>query len=195
MTKKFFLSGLAVIGVMILLPAAVNAQSGRTSESQERQTTSRKTADERRNGFQSWRTDEKLKLCERREKVIATSMARLSDRSQKQFELFTTIATRTEDFYARKGKVLANYDALVAEVNAKKAAVQTIIDNEASNNATFSCSGDNPREIIRAFNDQLRAKIQALKEYKVAIKNLIVGVKSVQGITSSTENKNRGGSN
>ncbi len=46
---------------------------------------------------------------------------------------------------------------------------------------------NNPKGVISSFKESLKAEITALKEYKTAIKNLIVGVKSVQGATSSSE--------
>lgn len=136
----------------------------------------------------------KLKVCQLREKAIDNIMARIGDRGQKQLDLFTTIATRVETFYTTKGKTLSNYDALVADVNAKKAAAQTAVDTVKADKANFKCDGTDPQGAAATFKADLKLEISALKAYRTSVKNLIVGVKSVQGTTSSTENSNRGGS-
>lgn len=137
--------------------------------------------------------DAKLKACQNREKAINNIMGRISDRGQKQLDLFSSIATKTETFYTDKGKTLSNYDALVADVTAKKAAAQTEVDAVKAGSVTFACDGTDPKGAVASFKETLKGEIEALKAYKTAVKNLIVGVKSVQGTTSSTENKTTGG--
>lgn len=134
----------------------------------------------------------KLRACQNREKAINNIMSRIANRGQKQLDLFTTIATRVESFYADKGKTLNNYDALVADVNAKKAAAQTEVDAVKASSVTFECDGTDPKGAVASFKDNLKAEISALKDYRTAVKNLIVGVKSVQGTTSSSENSQGG---
>src|SRR6185369_3265620 len=105
---------------------------------------------------------------------------RIATRGQKQLDLFSTIAERTETFYTNKGKTLSNYDALVADVNAKKAAAQTTVDATKTAVTVFKCDGTDPKGAAASFKDALKNEIDALKAYKTAVKNLIVGVKSVQ---------------
>ena len=130
---------------------------------------------------------EKLKSCQNREKTITTIMSRIADRGQKQFDLFTTIADKTETFYKEKGNTVATYDTLTADLAAKKATAQATIDTVNANKATFKCDETNPRGIVSSFKESLKAEISALKEYRTAVKNLIVGVKSAQGTTASTD--------
>ncbi len=128
----------------------------------------------------------KLKACQNHEKVVTNIMSRISDRGQKQIDLFTKIATRTEDFYVSKGKTLSNYGALVADVNAKEAAAQAEVTAIANTTTTFTCDGTNDKAKVTEFKDSLKAEISALKDYKTAVKNLIVGIKSVQSTTADT---------
>ena len=125
--------------------------------------------------------DAKLKACQNREKAINNIMTRIASRGQKQLDLFSTIATRAETFYASKGKTLSNYDALVADVTAKKAAAQTTVDTIKSDSVSFKCDGTDPKGAAESFKTQLKSEISALKDYRTAVKNLVVGVKSVQG--------------
>lgn len=129
--------------------------------------------------------DAKLRLCKERQTSITNAMKRISDRGQKQIALFSGIAERTEAFYVKKGKTLANYDALVADVATKKSAAQDAIAMIAAHGTSFDCSGADPKGSAASFREHQKLAIAALKEYKTSVKNLIVGVKSVQSTTSS----------
>jgi len=148
---------------------------------------------ERRDAAQTKLADAKLKACQKREKAINNIMVRRAERAVKQIDVFKKIAERTEKFYTEKGKTLSNYSALVADVNAKKAAAQAAVDAVKANSITFKCDGTDPKGAAQLFKDSLKAEIAALKDYKTAVKNLIVGVKSVNGKATSTENKTEGG--
>lgn len=137
-------------------------------------------------------TDAKLKACQNRQTAITNIMSRLSDRGQKQIDLFSSIADKTEAFYTKKGNTLSTYDALVADLAAKKALAQTAVDTVKSTSATFKCDGNDPKGAMTAFKDNRKVEITALKNYKTAVKNLIVGVKSVQGSSTSSTNSTPG---
>lgn len=132
----------------------------------------------------------KLQLCKTRETEINNILSRISDRGTKQADVFDKIATRVKSFYVTKAKPLNNYEALVAQVDATKATVQSAVQKLSYSHITFSCDGDNPRSVISTFKENLLALNSALKDYRTAIKELIVGVKSVQGTTTSSANSN-----
>jgi hypothetical protein len=140
----------------------------------------RETASDRVLGAKARLEDAKLKRCEAKQKAIVNIMTRISDRGQKQLDLFSTIADRVEAFYTEKGNTLENYDSLVAEVDAKKAAAQTVVDDIQSADTDFACDGDDPHGAVNGFKASLKQEISALKEYRTAVKNLIAGVKSAQ---------------
>ncbi|MBC7868640.1 hypothetical protein H7X69_00465 [Candidatus Saccharibacteria bacterium] len=160
-------------------------------ESETRQT----TATDKREAARTKLADVKLKVCQKREKKIDNIMARMSDRGVKHLAVFTKIAERTEAFYVKSGKVLSNYDVLVAEVAAKKADAQAAIAATQSTTVTFKCDGTDPKGAVGSFKTNLTAQHEALKAYRTAVKNLIVGVKSVQGTTRSDDAKTNEGSN
>lgn len=153
----------------------------------------RATAEDKKANAETHLTTVKLKVCQNREKAITNIMARISDRGQKRVDLFSTIAERTETFYTNKGKTLSSYDSLVADVAAKKADAQTAVNTTKSAAAEFTCDSTNPKGIAATFKTDLHAQNDALKAYKTAVKNLIVGVKSVQGSTTSTDKNSSGG--
>lgn len=180
-SKISFIAGSLLAAVLIsTVPAfAVVSNVNNSSETKVASTTTK--TDNRLKG-------DKLKQCQARETKIDNSIGRIRDRGQKQLDLFTTIATRTETFYAKSGKTLSNYSALVSAVNSQKALAQKAVNNLSSQKLTFSCNGANPKAVGQAFKSALQTQNQALKDYRTAVKNLIVGVKSVVGTTSSTKN-------
>lgn len=191
--------GVVVILLGIALPAAVVAQDGTDKLSEEtiRQKTEQtakaketareakaqltQTAKERREAMKERLEGRKLKACQNREKAVTNIMVRIADRGQKQVDLFTKIADRTQQFYADKGLSANSYDELVADVNAKKAAAQSAVDSVKSTSVEFKCDGDNPRGVADSFKQSKNDQNLALKAYKTAVKDLIVGVKSANG--------------
>lgn len=137
----------------------------------------------------------KLRACQNRQRAITNIMSRIADRGQKQLDLFGTIATRVEAFYAKKAKTLSNYSTLVADVNAKQAAAQTTVANIKSASTGFNCEGSDPKGFVDTFRTSLKSEISALQDYRTSVKNLTVGVKSVQGTTTSTANQSDNGGN
>ena len=189
----------AMFAFTVALPVLAVAQSARAEEETKTQTTSQEkreaaeeTATEKKEDGKNRLVEAKLKVCQNREKAITNIMKRVGDRGQKQIDLFTKIAEKTEAFYVKKGKTLSNYDALVADVNAKKAIAQAAVDKTKASVVDFKCDGTDPKGAAASFKDNMKAQNEALKAYKTAVKNLIVGVKSAQGTTSSSENKTGG---
>lgn len=190
--KHGLLATIAIFAVAVVAPVGVGAVPARAQDAQtaaeEQKTTAQTNAEERKEAAQGRLADAKLKACENRQKAIQNIMARIADRGTKQLDVFSKISERTQTFYTDKAKTLENYDALVEEVNTKKAAAETAIQAIKDSSTTFACDVENPKGAIEGFKESLKAEITALKEYRTAVKNLIVGVKSVQGTTTSSEN-------
>lgn len=122
----------------------------------------------------------KLKACEAREKRIEATMGQMTKRGENHIAVFTKIADRVKAFYEEKGRTVANYDELVAAVDTKKAAAEEAVGQAQSVSDVFSCDSDNPKIASQEFREAHQAQVAALKEYRTAVKNLIVGVKSAQ---------------
>lgn len=165
--------------------ARVQAQSAATATTAGSTTGSTAEATARANA-QTRLASGKLKACQNRQQAITNIMTRIADRGQKQLTLFGTIATRTETFYTSKGKTLSTYTTLVADVNAAQTAAQAAVNTIRSDSTGFSCDGTDPRGFVSSFQTSLKSEIAALQAYRTAVKNLIVGVKSVQSTTATT---------
>jgi len=190
--KHGLLVVVALFAISIAAPVGAGAVPARAQDAQnaaqERKDTAQANAAEKKEAAQTRLADTKLKSCEKRQKTIQNIMARIADRGTKQLDVFNKISERTQAFYVDKGKTLSNYDALLAEVTTKKAAAEAAVTTIKNSSVEFSCDGENPKGVVDGFKESLKAEIAALKDYKTAVKNLIVGVKSVQGTTSSSEN-------
>lgn len=138
-------------------------------------------------------TEAKLRTCQAKEKSIQNRFTRLNNLVTNMESKFDSIAGRVEEYYTTKvtpgGKTVANYGSLVADMAAKKAAVQTVLTNAQNDVAGFSCDGNDPKGQLTQFRKDMQAVKSALKEYRTSIKNLIVAVHSVTG---STESENAG---
>lgn len=176
-SKISFIAGSVLTALLISTTSAFAVTTGNSTEAK----TASAVANNRLQG-------EKLKQCLTRQTKIDNAISRIRDRGQRQLDLFTTIATRTEVFYTRNNKTLSNYSALVSAVNAQKVVAQKAVDAVKAQKLTFSCNGTDPKAVGTAFKTAVQAQNQALKDYRTAVKNLIVGVKSVTGTTTSAKN-------
>ena len=100
-------------------------------------------------------------------------------------EKFDAIAAKVQDYYTSKlvpaGKTVSNYDALVADIQTKKSAIQTALTKAQTDISGFSCTGSDPKGLLKKFSEDMKSVKQALNDYRTAIKNLIVAVHSVTG--------------
>ncbi len=134
-------------------------------------------------------TGNMLRVCGLRKVKIGSIMDRAVLRGTRQTELFSTIATRVESYYASSGKTLDNYDQLVAAVNSAAAQAQTDL-SALKSQGSFSCNGSDPKGQITAFRTAIQTEIKDLKAYRAAVKDLIQGVKSVAGSSGATNSSN-----
>ena len=186
---------LAAAALLLVVAAPTAAQSyaekaeAAQASAQERRETAQANAVQRQEARQAKLTDAKLQACQKREKKINATMARMAERGTRHIAVFTKISDRTQAFYVKKGRTLSNYDALVAEVETKKTEAEAAVTATKDTSVTFKCDGTDPKGAAASFKENLKAQNAALKAYKTAVKNLIVGVKSVQGTTSSSKSK------
>ena len=197
--RGLIITSLVMAGV-VLMPLTVSANEGhspeehRSSRAQERRdavqtttetqqqraTEAKETRTERREAAETRLESAKLRACQNREKASQSIMMRIADRSTKQLDVFTKIADRTQVFYESKGNVAEGYGELVADVADKKATAESAISTIESMSGSFSCESDDPKGVMVEFKTALQTRNTVLKEYKTAIKDLIVAVKSAQ---------------
>lgn len=120
-----------------------------------------------------------LRSCQAREASIKKRMAQLTRLATNMETKFSSISVRVQDYYTSSGKTLSNYDDLVADIQAKKDAVDSAIGTAKTNSDAFSCVSLDPKSQVNQFRLDMQAVKDALKEYRTSIKNLIVAVRSL----------------
>lgn len=132
----------------------------------------------------------KLKACEAREESVKESNESLMSMVAKMVGKFDAIAVRVQEFYTDKllpkGKVLTNYDALVSDINSKKAEVDTALKS-VPDTTTFDCSSDDPKGLLTEYRTKMQSVKTALHNYRTSIKNLIVAVHKLAGDGDKSE--------
>lgn len=127
--------------------------------------------------------DLRTKSCETRMETIGNRSNFLYQRAQKMEEKFSSIATRVEEFYTSKlvpgGVTVSNYDSLVEAISTKKEAVDTALAEAKDKTTNFDCNDlSTAKTRVTEYRQAMQKVIAALKEYKTAIKNLIVAVRT-----------------
>lgn len=137
----------------------------------------------------------KLKVCQRLSETIVKRSTKLTERAENMEKVFDRHAGAVEKYYLEKlvpkGQVLPNYNALLADIQAKKDVITPLLDKAKTDAAAFSCTGDNPKAQLDTFRDDMQAVIKALHAYRTSIKNLIVAVATLKG---DNDNKSATGS-
>ena len=140
-------------------------------------------------------TEAKLKVCQKTESSIKKRSIQMTKRSANMEKIFDSIAARVETYYTDKllpnGKTVANYDSLVADIEANKELVEAAVTTVQTDATNFSCSGEDPKGQLGAFRYDMKTVIKALKDYRTSIKNLIVAIRSVTGETNSATNSSK----
>lgn len=169
------ISSVFVLAISLITTGAVYAQEGESPPAVT--TEAREQIKERVQG----RLDEaRKKICEKRSANITRLMNHAASQGEKHLATFTKIADRVKTFYTSKELNVANYADLVAAVDAKKTAAEAAIA-KVKEGISFSCSDENPVGRVDQFKEKTKAMHQALKEYRTAIKNLLVAVKTAAG--------------
>lgn len=119
--------------------------------------------------------------CKAQEARIKSLMTRLNTRGQKQLDVVTTISTRVQAFKTDKNLNVPNYDALVADVAAKKVAAQAAVDALKTAQITFKCDGTDPKGSASAFQEKMKAQHAAIRAYLTSVKHLLKAVKQAVG--------------
>ncbi len=127
----------------------------------------------------------RFELCEKREDRINRLLQSSAENVQKKLVVFQRIEQGVKTFYENKNLSAVGYDSAVNMVDEAEAAAIAAID--AMSNVSFECDdadGSNPGVII---STAARARHDALKEYKTAVRELIVVVKQALQASNASE--------
>lgn len=127
----------------------------------------------------------RLEVCEKRQTKINEIVSRGATQNTKQLAVFQKIEERVITFATDKSITSEAIDTAIAVADEKEASAVAAI--EAAKATTFDCTttdGANPGSVIK---QAMTSRHTALKEYRTAIKNLIVAVKQANNDAKTTE--------
>jgi hypothetical protein len=163
-----------------------NKKDSSSTERSDRRTSPDSPSKEKRLDAKGKLSATKLQICKDRKATIEQRASRITQRTTKHLELFDSIAERTQAFYISSGSTVENYDTLANDIATKRITATVAIDSLNAQNITIDCEGVEPKTIIATYKESLRLAIEALRDYRTAIKNLIVAVKTAQAATPDT---------
>lgn len=129
--------------------------------------------------------DKRLEVCNKRADKINQIVTNSVEQSRKNLAVFSSIEQRVEDFYTSKNLSITNYDGLTTAADQKKADAEAALDVAAE--TQFSCDQTNPTRPGEVVKTLMQTQHQALKDYRTAVKNLIVGVKHGLGDSQAAQ--------
>jgi hypothetical protein len=188
MVNKSKILVIAILAAFVLLPATARAHEGHehneivaaTESDTDRGEELKQKLEQFKANRQEMRdkrlTAAKIRVCEKRKDNIEAIMTRSIARAERHIKLFDGIADKVKEFYANKGRIVANYDELVAAVDAAEAKAEA--DLATLKTQTFECDSDDPKGQAEAYKLAHQTVLQDLKDFRTSVKNLIVGVKS-----------------
>jgi hypothetical protein len=125
------------------------------------------------------------KLCEAHVKVARLRENNLAKRATNMQKRLDKIATIVENYYTTKlvpqNKTISNYDALLSDVNAKKAALTPLIIKVQSDSQALTCENGAARSQFETFRTDATSLIAAFKAYRISLINLIQAVRKANG--------------
>ena len=130
-------------------------------------------------------TDKRLDACKKREARINTIVDKTASQAEKHLGVFEKIEERVKTFYVDKQLSVENYDTLTAAVDEKHTAAVAAIDELKAND--FSCDTTDASNPAGLMKELAQSKNDALKEYRTALKDLIVAIKGASTSTDTTE--------
>lgn len=122
-------------------------------------------------------TDAKLKICRVREAGIKLRSINSTIRAKGLAARLERHVQAAKKFYTSvllpAGKIVDNYDQLLASIETKKAAAQAAFQTADQTARAFDCKGDDPKGQLATFRSNMEKAMTALKDYKSAVKDLL----------------------
>ena len=125
-----------------------------------------------------------LQACKAHEAVIQTRLKSLLRYAAAMEGTFDRIATRVQEYYTGTvkpgGRTVSDYDSLLSDIQAKKTIVRQDLTTAKSDSEGFVCDGIDPKGHLLQFRTDMQEVKNSLKNYRTAVKNLIVAVRGTQ---------------
>lgn len=131
--------------------------------------------------------EKRLETCEKRQSRVNAIFTKATEQNKKQLAVFQKIEERVKAFYVAKSLTAEGYEAAAATADEKEAAAVAAV--EVSSTVSFDCASTDATKPGGAIKEAMSSRHTALKEYRTAIKNLILVVKKHHGQQTNTADK------
>lgn len=159
--------------------AELKAQFKKTAQEKNQQTKAEvkeKSAEARKNA------------CEARKDSIEKRLANRVEKAKAHKATFDKVFARVKAFHDEKNLNTPNYDSLVAAADAAAAEAEAQINALDALDGSVDCSQSTVTDSLAAFKEAVTGAKQSLKDYRTAIKNLIVAVHQSAEQSESSSN-------
>ncbi len=145
-------------------------------------TSSAKVREEAKQKNREKLSEAKKKICLARHSVIRARSLGVVARARGLNARVETYVAAAKGFYTEKllpaGKVVENYDQLVAAVDSAKTQVQADLTSAQEAAKAFDCKGEDPKGKLTTFKTETREFMDSLKSYKAAVKELLQAIRT-----------------
>jgi hypothetical protein len=130
-------------------------------------------------------TEGRLRACQAHEQALKQRSEQLVRMATNMLGVFNRSVERVTTFYTTQlvpqGHTLANYDALLATIRTRQAAVETALVKAQETAAQFSCDAENPKTSLQQFRRDMQAVKSSLQEFRRSVRDLITAVRTLAG--------------
>lgn len=120
-------------------------------------------------------SSERKKTCEDRKGKIDKTMTQYSATVQNRLMLFNKITERIRTYYEANKLSVSQYEQLMAQVTTMQQTATEAM-NQVRQGASIDCGSSDPIGTAQQFRTQVQTAQQALKQYRLAIHNLLTAV-------------------
>lgn len=121
------------------------------------------------------------KACQNRHEAYKKRLANVKVRVERHIDTLDKIVLRVDTFVTDKNLTVPDYAALLADAKAKGELVDSVHAALKEKAEAFDCgnSPDEAKAALADFKDAFKQELDALHDYKMAVKDLIKAVKTV----------------
>lgn len=190
MTKKSLkiIHAVVFVAAMFMAPSGIYAQSSTPDARVQQQPTDNvppdRTDDEPSEARTMQMNDQ---ACRAVEENAVNHMGRLADFTERQLELFSTIAERVDEFYQQNELQAEGYDEHMDNIESLTADAESLTDELRESTDSFECGQENVSQHIGDFRTSLQESKNSLESLRQAVREQILLVKGALSDTSTTD--------
>ena len=128
-------------------------------------------------------SEARLRVCKGRSISLHNRVKNTINRGGKMHQRLESLVVAVDKFYTNRlvpqGLTLDNHDELLADIEAKEANVASLLDQAKATGEEFDCESDDPKGQLESFKGDMKAVIEAFKEYKLSVRTFVKAVKDL----------------